>query len=71
MVLLSEPKSAGHYIRRLRDIEGLADGVAADLWGDVGKVHKWRGAALTIRNKAAKLRKQIMSGGLPGSRRAH
>jgi len=47
------------YIRRLRDIEGLADGVAADLWRDVGKVHKWRGAALTIRNKAAKLRKQI------------
>lgn len=48
-----------YYIRRLRDIEGLADGVAADLWRDVGKVHRWRGAAITIRNKAAKLRKQI------------
>lgn len=44
----------------------MADDVVADLGHDVGMVHKWRGAAITLRNKASKLRKQIMSGGLPG-----
>jgi len=53
------PIEISQMASRLKDIEHHAFQVASRIDARLGKGHKWRSAANTLRNKAAKLRKEI------------